>query len=139
MKSKTRDNLIYLAVGLSIAALVAADVFYAVSHDREIMIPPMYVLRAAGMALITPYFVGRALRSEGVTITKAVVCAVVAGVLQLAICFGFRQFISLLSGLPFVVLATVETFSFVSLATWVASRLSRRHCRPGPSGSISGR
>ena len=35
MKPETRDNVIYLAVGISIAALVTADFFYADSHGMK--------------------------------------------------------------------------------------------------------
>ena len=36
MKPKSRDNLIYLAVGLSIAGFVVARFFYAESHGNVI-------------------------------------------------------------------------------------------------------
>jgi hypothetical protein len=46
MKSGTRDNLIYLGVGLGVAALVVADFFYADSHGQEMWMPSRFALRA---------------------------------------------------------------------------------------------
>ncbi len=37
MKQKTRDNLVYLAVGLSIVALIVADFFYADTRPENVV------------------------------------------------------------------------------------------------------
>jgi hypothetical protein len=57
MKPKTRDNLIYLAVGLSIAALVTANAFYADSRGREMWWPSRFTFRAVTTPSLLAYFV----------------------------------------------------------------------------------
>ncbi|HEY6386638.1 MAG TPA: hypothetical protein VIX91_13250 [Candidatus Acidoferrum sp.] len=48
MKQSNRDNLIYLAVGLSIAALTAFDAYYFDSHSRKMWIPSRFAFNAFG-------------------------------------------------------------------------------------------
>jgi hypothetical protein len=46
MKQKTRDNLIYLAVGLGVVALIVADFVYADSHGQRMWWPSTFASRA---------------------------------------------------------------------------------------------
>ena len=48
MKQQTRDNLIYLAFGLRIAALLFSDALYPVKNDREMWMPSRFAMRAVG-------------------------------------------------------------------------------------------
>jgi hypothetical protein len=130
MKPKTRDNLIYLAVGLSIAAFVAEQVFYSESHGRAIANLSSFAFRAATSTLMVGYFVGRAVRNLNATLAEVVLCVVVAGVMQLAISFGFHQYVGQLSGMSYVGLVALETFFIVNLATWTVS-----HFRARPGGA----
>ena len=123
MKPKTRDNLIYLAVGLGIAALGVADFFYADSHGREPWLPSSFAFRIVGSTIIVGYFVGREVRKVSAKLAEVVLCVVVAEVLQLAISFGFRQYVDRLSGMSYVGLATLGTVFIVKLATWGVSRV----------------
>ncbi len=128
MKPKTRDNLIYLVVGLSIAGLLAARIFYAVSHDRVIGMFPLskFAFRTVTSTLVVGYLVGREVRKVGATLADMVLCVVVAGALQLVISFGFHQYVGQLSSLSYVCLAALEIFFIVSLATWAVSHFRAR-------------
>lgn len=126
MKPKTRDNLIYLAVGLSIAAFAVEYDFYAESHGRGIVHLSTFAVRAVTSTLIVGYFVARAIGNAGATLAEVILCVVVAGVLQLAISLGFRQYLGQLSSMSYVGLASLETVFVVNLATWAASHFRAR-------------
>jgi hypothetical protein len=118
MKPSTRDNLIYLAVGLSAALLVAGQVFYSESHHHQIMVKfSALAFRAVFSMFVVGYFVGRETRKVGATLSQVILCVLVAGALQLAIIYTVRQYVRQLPGLSFVGLVTLETFLVVNLAT----------------------
>lgn len=127
MKPKTRDNLIYLAVGVSIAALVVAQDFYAEGHHGRVIVDlSRFAVRAAGSTLIVGYYVGLAVRNMNATLAKVILCVVVAGALQLAISFGFRQYVGQLPTMFYVGLAALEMFLVVELTTWAVSHFRAR-------------
>jgi hypothetical protein len=115
---KTRDNIIYLAVGISIAALVVVQDFYAESHNGRVIVNlSRFAVRAAGSTLLVGYFVAREVRGVSATLAEMVLCVVVAGLLQLAISFTFHQSVGQLSSLPYVSWMTLQTFLIVKLMT----------------------
>jgi hypothetical protein len=119
MKPKIRDNLIYLAVGLSIAGLVVALDFYADSHGQALFKPSKFAWRAVTSMLLVGYFVARAVRRVKATLAEVVLCVLVAGLLHLAISFGFRQTVGQLSGILYAGFASLEIFLLVELITRV--------------------
>ncbi|MGA2001311.1 MAG: hypothetical protein ABSG52_15075 [Terriglobales bacterium] len=123
MKQRTRDNLIYLTVGLSIAALVAADFYYAESHGREMWLPSNFAFRAVATTSLLAYFVGRETRKVKSPLVQVFTCVVLASVVHLGIVFSFRQAVGQLSGLSFSALAGFEMFILVQLAMQVARYL----------------
>lgn len=127
MKSTTRDNLIYLAVGLSIAALLVAQSFYAESHHGRVMVDlSKFAFRAVTSTLLVGYFTGREVRKLGAKLAVVVLCAVVAGAVQLAVSFGFRQYVGQLSSISYVALAALEIFFIVNFARWTVSHFKAR-------------
>ena len=126
MKPKTRDNLIYLAVGLSIVAFVAEQVFYSESHGRAVAKLSTFAFRAAGSMLVAGYFVGRAVRNLHVAPYRVILCVIAVSVLQLAMSFGFQQYIGQLSSMSYVTVAAIETFLLVKVTTWVVLRSHSR-------------
>ncbi len=119
MKQSTRDNLIYLTVGLSIAALLAADAFYAVSHNREMWMPSRFVLRLGYTTLLLGYFVARETFKLKATIGQVIGCVLIGSVMHLAMALGFREAINRLPGLSFSALVVLEIFLLVQLAEHV--------------------
>src|SRR5260370_25602755 len=101
MKAQTRDNLIYLAVGLSVAALVTIDVFYTDSHGREMWMPSRFAFRAVYSTGLLAYFVARETRKVKATVAHVLMCVLFASILNLAIAFGFRRVMGELPGLTF--------------------------------------
>src|SRR5215510_11217389 len=83
MKPSTRDNLIYLAVGQGLVALIVADLIY---------------------------FVLKQMRAEKATVTQMLAAAVFAVLLQLGIMLRFREVIDQLPGMSYSALALVEMF-----------------------------
>jgi hypothetical protein len=131
MKPKTRDNLIYLAVGLAVVAFVVEQDFYAESHHGLVIGRlPTVAARSVISMLVVGWFVGREAKRASATHVEAIVCVVVAVCLQLVICLGSRQLIDQLSGMSYVGLAALETFLMVNLATWAFSRF-RKGARTG--------
>ncbi len=126
MKQNTRDNLIYLAVGLSIAALVVADFFYADSHNKTMWLPSKLATRAVYTTLLLAYFVARETRKRKATLVQVVACVVFASIVHLAVVFGFRQTVGRLPGLVFSALAVWELF-----LVWLLTLQVARYLRSG--------
>jgi hypothetical protein len=110
MKPKTRDNLIYLAVGLSIAALVTADAFYADSRGRKMWWPSRFAFRTVTTPSLLADFVVKEMRREKARLLQTFAALLLAMLLQLGIMFGFRQIIEQLPGMSYSALAVVELF-----------------------------
>jgi hypothetical protein len=116
MKQETRDNLIYLAVGLSMAALLAADAFYAVGHDREVWVPSRFAFRIAAYMAILAYFVGREVRKVKATVVQTSICVLLACILHLGLAFSLRHLFSGPFSLEIWGLAVAESFIFTQAA-----------------------
>lgn len=110
MKPKTRDNLIYLGVGLSIAALVCVDFFYADSHGQKMWWPSKFAFRTVTTPSLLAYFVVREMRKEKATLFQTFAAVLFATLLQLGIMFSFRQIIDQLPGMSYSALAVLEMF-----------------------------
>ena len=123
MKPKTRDNLIYLAVGLSVAALLVADFSYSLSHHVEMWMPSRFAFRGVYTTFLLAYFVVRESRKVKATLPQVFGCVLFAGIVHLAIIFAFRQTIDQLSGLVFSALAVFEMFLVFELAMVVVRNL----------------
>jgi hypothetical protein len=120
MKSGTRDNLIYLGVGLGVAALVVADFFYANSHGQEMWMPSRFAPRAVYTTLLLAYFVVRETRKLKATLVQVLAYILLASFVHIAIVVAFRQAVSELAVIPFSGLATFEMFLVFQLVTEVA-------------------
>ncbi len=110
MKPGMRDNLIYLAVGLGIAALVVADFFYADSHGQKMWWPSRFASRAAYSTVLLAYFVARETRKVKATLAQVLAYILFASIVHLVIVFTFRQAVGDLSGISFSALAVFEMF-----------------------------
>ncbi len=115
MKPGTRDNLIYLAVGLGIAALVVADFFYADSHGEKMWWPSRFASRAAYTTVVLAYFIVRETRKVKATLAQVLASVLFASIVHLAIVFTFRQALGELSGISFSALAVFEMFLLFQL------------------------
>lgn len=113
MKTKTRDNLIYLAVGLGIAALLAADSFYSDSRGMAMWMPSKFAFRLVCSTALLGYFVVRETRLQRATTVEVFACVLFSSVVHLAIGFGFRQAVGQLSGMGFSAWVALETFLLV--------------------------
>ena len=115
MKPRTRDNLIYLGVGLGIVALLVADLFYADSHGREMWMPSRLALRLVYTTILLGYFVVREIRKVKATVFQVLACLIFASVVHLAIGFVFRHAVGQLPGISFSALVVLEYFIVVQL------------------------
>jgi hydrogenase-4 membrane subunit HyfE len=125
MKQTTRDNLIYLAVGLTIAALVTADAFYADSRRREMWWPSKFAFRAVTTPGLLAYFVAREMRREKATLLHTLASVLFAILMQLGILFSFRQVVEELPGISYSALAVFEIFLAFLLSIRVALYFKR--------------
>jgi len=126
MKPKTRDNLIYLAVGLGIAALITADAFYAVSRDREIWMPSIFAMRAVGYtAVLGPYVARETLKAKA-KLAETIVCVVLGCMLQVGIAFAFRQTFSGRSTMRLYLLFVLGAFLIVRLMVLAVTYLGSK-------------
>lgn len=123
MRRETRDNIIYLVVGLSFAALLVADAVYAVSHNRAMWMPSYFAFRAAGTTGLVAYYVAREARRLRATLGQVLACVLFASSVQLAITFTFHQAVDRLSSITFSLLAVFEMFCVFQLTMVVVRYL----------------
>jgi hypothetical protein len=126
MQQTTRDNLIYVAVGLGIGALVALDAFYADSHGRRMWWPSKFAFHAVTTPALLAYFVVRQMRKEKGSFLQISGAVLFATLLQLAILFAFRRAIDDLSGLTYSALAALTLFVVFLLTLQFARLLKPR-------------
>ncbi len=110
MKRKTRDNLIYLGVALSIVALIVADFFYADNRGQKMWLPSRLASRGVYTTILLAYFVAREARRLKATLVQVLACTMFAGIIHLAIIFALRQVAEQLSGISFSALVVCEMF-----------------------------
>jgi len=130
MKETTRDNLIYLAVALSIVALIVADFIYADSRGQKMWWPSRLTFRAAYTTVLLAYFVVRKTHKMKATVVQVVSYILLASLVHLAILFTFRHAAVELSGIPFAALAVLEMFFVFQLLMLVI-----RYIRSGNSSA----
>lgn len=91
MKQTTRDNLIYLAVGLGLAALLAADAFYSDSHNLEMWMPSRLAFSAVAFMGVLTYMVAKETQKLKATVIQMVTCVLVACFIHVGIVLAFPQ------------------------------------------------
>lgn len=124
MKPRTRDNFIYLAVGIGVATLVVADFFYAESQGRKMWVPSKLAFRLTYTTILLGYFVVKETRRVKVTLVQSLACVLLAGIVHLAIGFSFSHFLEQLSGLSFAAWVVLEVFLLVQLLVLVVRYLN---------------
>lgn len=129
MKTTTRDNLIYLTVGVGIAAVVAARVFYAERHGLVVGHLPTFPFRLVTSTFTVGYFVARQARRLGASATDVVTSVLDAGLIQAAVGFAFHRAIGSLSSISHVILVVLETVLIVNLMIWGVSYFRSRSRR----------
>jgi hypothetical protein len=115
MRPRTRDNLIYLAVGIGLVALLIADFFYTDRHGSQMWLPSRFAFRAVGYLVILGYFVARETRKINATAFQAAVCVLIASVLHLGVALAFRGVFAGRFGAGVYLVVVVETFLIVQL------------------------
>jgi hypothetical protein len=126
VKPQIRDNLIYLAVGISVAALVAADSFYSDSHGTKMWTPSRFSFRAATSSGLLTYFVVREMRRKKATVMQILASVLFATLVQLGIMFALREPINQLPGLTYSAIVVVELFFVWQLTVEVIPHLIGR-------------
>ena len=126
MKPETRDNLIYLGVGIGIAVLVAADFFYSDSHGKKMWWPSRFAFRTAYTTILLAYFVVREAGKMKATPVQILAYILFASLVHLAIVFTFRHAAGELSGITFAALAVFEMFFVFQLLMLVVRYLRSR-------------
>jgi hypothetical protein len=127
MKPKTRDNLIYLAVGISIAAFVWADFFYADSHGLKMWMPSRFAFRSVYTTALIWYVVLKGIRQTEQTFVRVVAWLLFATLLHLTIVFASRQIIEELPGISFAALWVVELYFIFFVTEKFALYFTRTH------------
>lgn len=119
MNEQTRDNLIYLAVGLSFAALLALDAFYSDVHGLRMWMPSRFAFRAVYTPSLLAYFVMKEMRLRKATLFQMLAAVLFAILFQLGILFGFRPIVDQLHGLTYSALALAEMFFLWQLSVQI--------------------
>jgi len=127
MKQQTRNNLIYLAVGLSLAALLAFDAFYSDSHNRKMWIPSRFAFNAVASMGVLVDMVVRGTRKLRATVGQTVVCVVAACLLHSGFAGVLPRIFSERFGSGLWVLIVLEIFLIVRLMAVVIRYIHRVH------------
>jgi hypothetical protein len=125
MKPRTRDNLIYLAVALTIAGALVGLIWYEDYHGRIAAFPSRFSVRVATSLLLGAYFIAREARQANSSLTVIAICVLGGSLVQIAIHFGFRQIALELPGLAYASIASIEIFLIVELMARIRSRFKR--------------
>jgi len=110
LKPQTRDNLIYLAVGMCVAALVAADFFYSDSHGTKMWLPSRFAFRVVTTSGLLAYFVAREMRRRKAHLLQTLTSVLFATLIELGILFALRGSVNQLPGLSYSAIAVLELF-----------------------------
>ncbi len=125
MKQTTRDNLIYLAVGLGIAALVVADFWYADSHGKQMWMPSDFAFKTVMSTSLIPYFVYKYLRRMKTAVPKIVVCVLLTAIFHVVLLVSFQDEIRRMGGASMWVATILELAVFLALSDPLTRLLSR--------------
>lgn len=110
MSPKTRDNIIYLSVALSIVALILADLLCADGHGQKMWWPSKVASRAVYTTFLLAYFVARETWKATRKLSQVLAYVLLAGVVHLALVFTFSHAVGELSGISFSAFAILEMF-----------------------------
>jgi hypothetical protein len=115
MKRSTRDNLVYLSVGLGIAALVAFDAFYSDSQNRRMWMPSRLALNAVAFMAVLGYMVVRETQKAKASILQTIACVLVACFLHSGFVVAFPQIFAARFGAGLWFFIVLELFLVVRL------------------------
>jgi hypothetical protein len=110
MKARTRDNLIYLAAGLGVAALWAAYFFYADSHGRKMWLPSRFASRSIYTTILFWYVIIRTSRQARLSFFQILASVLFATFLHLTIFLSCRQIVDQLPTIAFWPLWVIELY-----------------------------
>lgn len=125
MKQTTRDNLIYLAVGFGIVALVVADFWYADSHGKQMWMPSEFAFTTVMTTWLIPYFVYKYLRKMKTAAPKIIACVLLVAILHVILLVSFRDEVRRMGGAAICSAAILELAMFLVLSDRVTRLLSR--------------
>ena len=131
MKQNTRDNLIYLTVGLTIAALVAFDAFYSDSHNRKMWIPSRLAFNAVTFAGVLAYMVVRETRKVKATMVQTAACLLAACCVHSGIVFAFPQIFAKPYSAGLWVFIVLELFLVVRLMVGIVQYMKKSTYKTG--------
>lgn len=112
LKPKTRDNLIYLAVGIVAVVAITVPMFIADSRGREMRVSPNinFWFRVISSPLVVCYFQlreGTRLRVKRIELTGWVLVSII---MYLGVAFGFRDVVNSLSGIAYTAILAAATW-----------------------------
>jgi hypothetical protein len=84
-------DLIYLAVSLSIAALVAFDAFYSDFHNHKMWMPSRFAWNTVAFMGVLAYMVGRETQKAKATTVQTIACVVAACLLRSGVVLAFPR------------------------------------------------
>ena len=126
MKRSTRNDLIYLVVGLCVAALVVVDLFYADLSGRQMWWPSNFWAHLLGYMVILEYFVARETRKAGAGLGQTIICILATAVLHAGTAFALHGLYDGPFTLVLFAAAMLEFFIILQLAVWAVRHWLRR-------------
>jgi Kef-type K+ transport system membrane component KefB len=131
MKQQTRDNLVYLAVGIGLAALLAFDAFYSDSHNREMWMPSRFAFNAVGFMAVLVYMVVHETRKLRARVGQTVVCVLAACLLHSVTVLVFPQIFAQRFGAGLWVFIVLELFLVIRLMVRVVRYMEKTARKTG--------
>lgn len=118
MTVKTRDNLIYVGVGILVAGTAAAYFFYTDSHGRRMWVPSRFASRSVYTTLLFWYVIIRTTRQARFSFYQILASVLFATFLHLTIFFSCRQILDQLPTIVFWPFWVIELY----LVTYVTEK-----------------
>jgi hypothetical protein len=115
MKPATRDNIIYVGVGVIIASIIVVSSLIAEIHGRKMWYPSRFSFHVFAYLLLLDYFIARETHGVRATLAQTVTCVLTGSALHLGIAFAFRTIYGGHLTLWLFGLALVEFFAIVQL------------------------
>jgi hypothetical protein len=123
MTDTTRDNIIYLTVGLTIAILVAGDFVVADHRGTEMWWPTSLQFHAASYWFVLSYFIATETRKITSSVVQIIICEFIGAVLHVGVVLMFHDTLARPLGLRLFAIAIIEFFVIVEIARQVVRRL----------------
>src|SRR5262249_34701327 len=119
MKTATRDNVIYVATGLGLVALLIVDLVHFDRRGEKAWLPSLSTLRIAATGLVAAGLIVDTLRKHRVAAREILASVSFAICLHIVLTLPFRELIGGMSLATFSLCGVFETVALAQFTQWI--------------------